>query len=122
MAELTRRQERAVLALLTEATVARAAARAHVSERQLYRWQKVPAFRTAVVAASRELFEDALAKLRAAAPDATATIRNLRQRAKSESVRLRAALAIFEIPSKIDLQDVLERVAALEQRAEEQDR
>ena len=57
---LTPRQERAVLALLNEPTIKRAAEVAHVGERTLARWLRQAVFAEAFEEARREAFDHAL--------------------------------------------------------------
>ncbi len=58
---LTAPQERAIIALLNEQTVGRAAAAAEVGQRTLYRWLKEPTFSRAYREARREAFGQAIA-------------------------------------------------------------
>jgi len=113
-AVLRPKQQRAVLALLRERTVSEAAAAAGVGERTLYKWLKLPEFKAALADASRALFADAIDKLRAEAPEAVETIRELRVSAQTDSVRLRAALAVFDVIAKADLEEMTRRLEALE--------
>ena len=54
-------QERAIIALLNEQTVGRAAAAAEVGQRTLYRWLKEPTFSRAYREARRDAFGQAIA-------------------------------------------------------------
>src|SRR4051794_3849812 len=65
--KLTRKQEQAIGHLLTEATVADAAALAGVGVATLRRWLALPAFRNAYRAARRQVVEQAVARLQRAA-------------------------------------------------------
>jgi hypothetical protein len=57
---LNARQDQAVLALVNEPTIGRAAAVAGVNERTLRRWLKQPVFRAELLAARREAFGQAI--------------------------------------------------------------
>ena len=115
---LTRRQELAIAALLSEPTVAAAAEKADVSEVTLWRWQKQPAFLAAYRLARREAMEKATAFLQHSAWAATTTLVRLLG-AGSESVRLRAATAILDQANKgLELLDHEERLATLEELVE----
>ncbi len=58
---LTAAQERAIIALLNEQTVGRAAVAAEVGQRTLYRWLKDPTFSRAYREARRDAFGQAIA-------------------------------------------------------------
>ena len=119
---LTPKQERAVAALLSEATIVGAAEKAGVSEVTLHRWLKQPAFKAAFRAARRETVEKAGALLQQASAAASATLLRLLN-ANSDSVRLRAATAILDHANKaVELMDFEERLSSLEQQAEQRGR
>ena len=61
--KLTRKQEQAIAALLSEATVGTAAEKAGVGEVTLYRWLKLPDFLGAYREARREVVEKAVAQM-----------------------------------------------------------
>jgi phage terminase small subunit len=115
---LTRKQERAVAALLAHPTVARAAAAAGVSERSVYHWLKEPTFLKAYREGRRQLVEAALGQLQRATAQAVRTlVRNLKAVKASDQVR--SALGILDRAVKgVELIDLEERVAELEQVAE----
>ena len=71
---LAAEQGRAIDALLREPTLTRAAAAAGVSERTLRRWMVEPAFRSALLAARREAFGQAIGLTQRYAPVAVATL------------------------------------------------
>jgi hypothetical protein len=117
--ELSFKQEKAIAALLSEATISAAAERSGVSEVTLYRWIKLPVFRDAYRAARREVVEKAVAQLQQSSWAASTTLQQLLF-SKSDSIRLRAAVAIFNQANKgIELIDFDERLAALEAQATE---
>jgi hypothetical protein len=109
-----RRHEQAVVALLTEPTVAAAAIKVGVSEASLTRWMRRPEFQAAFRAARRQVVETAVAGLQGACGEAVATLRrNLN--AQNESIQVRAAVAILDYSIKaVELIDLAERVEALE--------
>ena len=116
--KLTRKQEQAIAALLSEATVASAAEKAGVSEVTIYRWFKLDAFMAAYREARREVVEKAIAQLQQSSWAASTTLIRLLG-SGSDSVRLRAALAILDQANKgVELLDFEERLAALERQAE----
>jgi hypothetical protein len=112
--KLTRRQEAAIAALLSEATVSAAAEKARVGEVTLYRWLKQPEFVAAYREARREVHEKAVAQLQQSSWAASTTLIRLLA-SGSDSVRLRAATVILDQANKgIELLDFEERLAALE--------
>ncbi len=112
--KLTRKQEQAVAALLSETTVAAAAERPGVNEATLYRWLKQDDFKAAFRAARREVVEKAIAQLQQSSWAASATLLKLLASA-SDSVRLRAAMAILDQANKgVEQLDFEERLSALE--------
>ena len=116
--KLTRKQEQAIAALLSEATVASAAEKAGVSEVTIYRWLKIPDFISAYREARREVVEKAIAQLQQSSWAASTTLIRLLG-SGSDSVRLRAAQTILDQANKgVELLDFEERLAALERQAE----
>jgi hypothetical protein len=117
--KLSRKREQAIAALLSEATVASAAERAGIGEVTLWRWLKQPEFKAAYREARRQVVEKAVAQLQQSSWAASTTLLKLLA-SNSDSVRLRAAVAILEQANKgLELLDFEERIAALEQKAEE---
>lgn len=115
MENLNAKQQRAVLALLSEPSVAKAAAAAQVGERTLYKWLRLPAFRGAVAALEGELIDEATRRLLAMQDAALSTIENLLLSDAPPSVRLRAAQMVIENLLKLrDLRNTESRLAALE--------
>ncbi len=110
---LTPRQQRAIVALLSEASARAAAASCGVAERTLYRWLADKTFRRAYREASRRLLDDAVGKLRAGAADAIDTLRSA-LKAEGESVRVRAAQVLLDAALKADGDELAARVEALE--------
>src|SRR5262245_41924827 len=94
--KLSRLQEKAVAALLSEPTVEKAAEKAGVAPSTLARWRKLPEFREAEMAARREVVDRGitLVQLQATAA-ALALHRNLT--CGNPAVEVRAALAVFEV-------------------------
>ncbi|HXQ21994.1 MAG TPA: helix-turn-helix domain-containing protein [Candidatus Acidoferrales bacterium] len=116
MAELTQRHQRAIAALLSEATITAAAKQCGCGERTLRRWLSEADFRRAYREASRRVLDDAVARLRALTGEAVETLRTAFA-AQSDSVRVRAATAILDAAIKVETDDLGARVAALEAAA-----
>jgi len=93
--KLTRKQEQAIAALLSEATVASAAEKAGVSEVTLWRWLKLDDFISSYREARREVVEKAIAQLQQSSWAASTTLVRLLG-SGSDSVRLRAAQTILD--------------------------
>lgn len=94
--KVSRFQEAAIVGLLTEPTIEQAARRAGVSERTLYRWLRSDERFAAEYRRHRGvLLEGVVLELQRAGVDAVDTLRrNLT--AESESVQVRAAMAILD--------------------------
>jgi len=115
---LTSRQQRAVLALLAEPGVEKAAASVGVSQPTLWRWQQEPTFRQALAAARREAFAAATTAIAGACAEAVATLRDVATNwAAPAAARVSAARAILErAEAAIELQDLAIRLDAVEER------
>ena len=111
-----RKEEQAIVALLTHPTVAEAAKACAVSEVTLWRWMQQPAFTERYRAARRQALEGAIGSLQQAASEAASALRrNLA--CGVPSVEVRAALGILEQAIKgAELLDLQERIEALEQQ------
>jgi len=113
---LTPKQKAAVVALLSEKTVAQAAAKAGCSERTVLRWLKQPAFAQAVEQARQAVVQDGLNRLRTALGLAVSRLTDLMMNGGTEAIALRAALGLLDHGVKsIELCDVVTRLTALEQ-------
>lgn len=114
-AKLDRKQEQAVAALLSEATVKGAATACGISEVSLWRWMKLPEFAAEYRASRRAVVERAVAALQSASGEAVETLRrNLN--CEQASVQVRSAQLIVEQSIKgIELIDLQERIERLEQ-------
>jgi hypothetical protein len=94
--KLTRKQEAAIAALLTESTIAAAALKTDIGEATLQRWLKLPAFDRAYRDARRQLVHDAVGRLQGAVGDAVDTLRSIAKDGKKESDRVRASVALLD--------------------------
>jgi transposase-like protein len=114
---LTARQEKAIAALLSEATIAKAAEKIGVNESTLRRWLDDAAFETAYRQARREAVGQAIARLQQLSSSAVLVLAQLMaDRTAPASVRLHAAKAILEFAIKaVELEDIEVRLAALEE-------
>jgi hypothetical protein len=113
--KLSRKQEQAIAALLSESTVEKAAAKAGVGYRTLKLWLTQPDFMAAYRAARRVVMEEAIVVLQKLCTSAALTLgRNLNcGKQASENV---AAMAILDRAFKgVDVLDMADRLDALEQ-------
>lgn len=112
--KLSRKQERAIAALLLEPTISAAAAVAEVNERTLRVWMKIPAFRDAYQEARREVLNAAIVKLQRSAIKAVNRLeRNLN--CKDPGPANRAAVAILRYAIQgTHLADLDERMREIE--------
>jgi hypothetical protein len=112
--KLSRKQESAIAALLSEPTVARAAAKAGVSPRALKGWLSLPGFQCAFREARRRVVDGAVAQMQRATG---AAVRALRRNLTAEkaSDQIRAAQIILEGSIKaVELTNLVERIEDLE--------
>lgn len=112
----TRKQQQAIAALLTEPTMAEAAARCGISEKTLWRWSHNPEFAARFREARNRTLEAAINKLCSSTYQAAAVLLEVstNKRASSSS-RVSAARAIFEIAVKAqEFHELENRVAELE--------
>jgi hypothetical protein len=116
---LTPKQGQAIDALLREPTLARAAAAAGVNDRTLRRWLVEPAFRSALLAARREAFGQAIGLTQRYAPVAVATlVKVMNDASAAASAKVTAAGVLLRFGREgIELDDLAERVDALERAA-----
>jgi hypothetical protein len=94
--KLSRRQEAAIAALLTETTHAAAAAAAGIGEATLRRWLQLPPFRAAYRRARRQLVEAAVGRIQAATGQAVDTLLAVAKDGKKDGDRVRAAVALLD--------------------------
>jgi len=114
--KLTPVQERAIVALLSNSTMKRAAKSVGVDDRTLFRWLQDKDFHTAYRAARRETVTQAIARLQQASTEAVNTLREIVKDKKHPApARVSAAKAILEFSIKsVELEDMADRVAEIE--------
>lgn len=117
---LTPKQEQAIVALLNEPTVSRAAATLGMNERTLYRWLETDAFGRAYRRARREAFAQAIALTQRYAPAAVHALAKIMGDEKATyASRVSAATALLRFSREsIELDDLAARIEALESQAE----
>ncbi len=91
-------RERAILALLSEPTVVKAAAKSGVDESTLRRWIAADeAFKTAYAEARQATFEAGMGRIQALTARAVETLEDLLDATQSPNVRLGAARTVAEM-------------------------
>jgi hypothetical protein len=117
MTELTTKQTKAVIALLTNRTLTEAAAVANISPRQLYRWLELPEFIAALRVIESQVLGEATRRLLTGMGEALDTLHDLMTSAQSESVRRSAADNWLAQTLRVrELVELERRLAALEAR------
>ena len=118
-AKFTRKKEQAIANLLLKPTIAQAAEATGIAEVTLFRWLQDSAFAEAYRAARREAVSQAVSYLQGAAGEAVQTLREVMMDTEAPaSSRVTAARAVLETSLKaVELQDLEDRIAALEEAA-----
>lgn len=118
---LTTKQQAALLALVTCATLAEAAKMCGVSEVTLWRWQQEPAFAAAYADIRRRAIEQAFTTLQANCGEATRTLVSLLQDVTTPpAVRVSACRSVLEYALRgAELIDMNARLSALESQQKE---
>lgn len=113
---ITPKQDKALLALMSETTIGRAATKGGIGERQLHRWLDEPAFAREYARLRREATQHAVARLQNVAGHAAAVLVALFADASiPPPVRLAAAKTVLEFALKsVELDDLNMRLTALE--------
>jgi hypothetical protein len=121
VAELTKKQEEAILALLTNRSVEDAARAVNITPRTLYRWLNEPLFDKAYRKARRDSFGQGTARLQQASNAAVSSMLKIMVDPNTPaSTRLRAADLVLTHGAKaIEIEDVEARVTELERAAAE---
>jgi hypothetical protein len=120
-AKFGRKMEEAIAALLTQRNVEEAAKSAGVSPKTLRRWQQVPEFDAAYRKARRDAFGQCVARLQQVSSAAVTTLQRLLvEQGTPAAVKARAAYYILTLSTKaIETEDILARLTALEEAAEQ---
>jgi len=117
MAQVTAKQEKAILELLRNPTVRDASNKAGVGERTLWRWLKDNEdFKAAYMDARRQAFSRALGLLQQVLSEAVLVLRDVMNNPDTkESSKVSAAKAIIDTGLKaMELDDLEERISRLE--------
>ena len=118
---LSRRQERAIVSLLAEPTIAAAAHDAGVSERAIYKWLRQDNFQSCLRKERRYALDMATARLQQLSCRAVETLSVVMDSAEASATgRVSAARIALDIAYRaVELEDMEDRVTALEDLYEE---
>jgi hypothetical protein len=117
----SRKAEQLIAALLAQPTIEAAAKSAGISVATARRWMNAPSFREQYREARREAMRQTTGRLQAAALEAVDALCKVQRGGESESARVSAARTILEQALKAaDLEDVQQRLDALEQAVKSQ--
>ena len=118
--KLTRRQDAAILALLTHPSIPEAAKAAQVSPKTLWRWMQREDFQAAYQRARREVVRRGLANLQEAVTEAVQTLRDVMADPKAPaSARVSAARTVLESALRaVEIEDLQKRLAEIEEKVE----
>ena len=114
---LGRKQEEAIVALLTQRNVEEAAHAACIGGRTLLRWLRLPEFEAAYREARRAAFRQSIARLQQASGAAVSTLlKVMLDPSAPASTKVRAADCVLSHSAKaIEVEDLEVRVTELEQ-------
>ncbi len=115
-AKFERKQEEAIVALLTQRNIDEAAKAVGIAPNTLLKWMKQPEFDAAYREARRAAFRQSVARLQqGASAAATTMLKTMIDANTPASTRLRAAECVMNHATKaIELEDIEARLAALE--------
>ena len=113
---LTAKQEKAVVALLTENSIASAAQKAGVSEKTLFRWLKDDPFKASYRDARREVVTQAVSQISQTTGKAVATLRAVCDDGDAPAgARVSAAKTLLDMAFRgVEIDDLAARVETLE--------
>jgi hypothetical protein len=109
-------QDQAIIALVNEPTIRKAAEACGIGERTIYTWLEQPAFMAAYRKARREAFSQAMSLVHKYAPLAVQTLAQLlADKATPASARVTASGMLLRFSREsMEMDDVIARVEALE--------
>jgi hypothetical protein len=115
-----RKQEEAIIALLTQRNIEEAAKATGIAPNTLLKWMKEPEFDRGYRAARRAAFSQSVARLQqGSSAAATTLLKTMIDSATPAFVRVRAAEAILNHAAKaIEIEDIEARVSDLERAAQ----
>jgi hypothetical protein len=119
--KISRKQEEAIVALLSQRSVEEAARSSGTPVRTVYRWLKDPNFDTAYRAARRHAYGQSISRLQQGATAAATTLLKVMiDPATPPSTKVRASEAVLSHAAKaIEIEDIDARLRELERAAED---
>lgn len=117
---VSRKKERAIMAMLTAPTMKQAADQAGIGETTLFRWLKISEFEQAYRQARRQALDQSISRLQQAASHAVSTLQDVMgDETAPHSSKVSAARAILDISFKaFELDDLGARIETLERQLE----
>ena len=114
--ELTAKQLKAIPAILAARSITDGCRAARISRETFYAWLQEPAFKAEYERQGRALIDEAFQGLKGLTGEAVETLRKLLT-SRQDGVKLRAAQLVIESTLKrIEIEDLKERIDALERR------
>ena len=119
ISELTHKQEKFLLALITTPTTLQASEKAGITESTAYRYMKLPAFKEAQRKLMRELMATVTGRLQYEATASVNVLAELRDNPDTPPYsRVEASKILLEMAYKTyELDDVLQRIEQLEEKS-----
>ena len=114
--KMTRKQEQAIAALLSEPTIIAAAAKAGVTDRALKNWLALPEFAAAYREARMEVLRHVIGRLSAPDGKAADTLERNLACGNAGAENGAARLILDHAVGGVELLDIVERVTELEKR------
>ena len=119
--DLKLKQEKTIMALLTELTYSRAAKKAGIGETTLYRWLDDDEFNRAFKHARKKAFSQSISHLQQATASAVETLQNIMENEEAPaSSRVTAAKTVIEMEYKAyEMEDLTEELDEIKQFIQE---
>lgn len=121
--KLNAKQEKAIMALLTEPTIGQAAEKAGIGETTLYRWMKEEEFDQAYKEARNHAFSQTISRIQQSTSNAVNTLNEIMENKESPaSSRVTAAKTVLEMAIKAhEIENVVSRLDEMEKALELQE-
>lgn len=116
----SRKEDAALVALISEPTLREAANKAGISEATLWRWLQDPEFQEKYRTARRQAVSQSITQLQKISSEAVETLREvMNSKETPPASRVTAARAVLEMSIKaVEVEDLAVRIEALEKAAE----
>lgn len=116
----SRKEDAALVALISEPTLREAAKKAGIGEATLWRWLQDPEFQDKYITARRQAVSQSITQLQKISSEAVETLREVMiSKETPPASRVTAARAVLEMSIKaVEVEDLAVRIEALEKAAE----